>query len=719
MAARRAGRDSARRERKRGDEPPPEELDELPEIPPTIPPARAGAPAAADLDEVPELPAAADLEALPELPSSGDVTVPAGAGPALRPVAPPPAPAGPPALTLPSESPDELAVLPTEVSAADERFVRAEGSRAVIEGKMAEVEAGVGAALLSREKVADPPAALVPVLEKAKALREAHEAGRKRIEEATAAAKSATESLSEARRKAAEVSQARQQAASLAAGTSEMLADHLLGAHRPQIVPLAARPLPDALRAYVESVARHASLESQMEAAAGPRRAEFARERDEVGRRAKAIAVAAGAGLLPLVDALMKTCGACASSRTTLVDAAGKVAAADRDLSALGVADLESRAAAAAHEAAAVEGREREAGRAFDELAPKAGRIWLGARAAKASPPEPESLDEQSWRDLHARAEKLEQYRQALALHIGAQQAETSAKAATRVEEAARTAREALEGFASARKQIEEEQARARREAEASTRAAVEALEAKGREAGEAARERIAEGEKRAAETLEKLRGLVAEIEAKVRALETVGGRAEAIEKRVADLSATVEAARGKAADVESLERRGREAVSAIESVGAKVEWISNEAADGAKRITALSERVAQLSGEVERAVREAGSAAQAETEKLAKEVDAAREALANNEAKIRQQRVQQTDELMAAVKSRAAQALKELQDWARGEAAKAKGGRGAAPAPAAESGDEAEEGAEAPAAEEAEDPRAAARERLRKKRGG
>ncbi|MCI0343700.1 MAG: hypothetical protein L0216_21550 [Planctomycetales bacterium] len=716
MAARRAGRDSARRERKRGEGAPAEDLEDLPEIPPTIPPGARPAPAGADLDEVPELPGTPDLEALPELPSGGDITVPAGAGPESRPASSALRPAGRPALTLPSESPDELAVLPTEVAAADDRFVRAEGSRAVIETAMAEVEARVGAAVLSREKVSDPPAALVPVLEKAKSLREAHEAGRKRIEEATAAAKTATEALTEARRKAAEVSQARQQAAMLAGGTCEMLADHLLGAHRPQIVPLAARPLPDALRAYVESVARHAALESQMEAAAGPRRAEFARERDEVGRRAKAIAIAAGAGLLPLVDALMKSCTACASSRTTLVDAAGKLAAADRDLAALGVADLESRAASAAHEAAATEAREREAGRAFDELAPRAGRIWLGARAAKSSPPEPESLDEQSWRDLHARSEKLEQYRQALALHLGAQQAETAAKAATRVEEAARTAREALEGFSAARRQIEEEQARGRREAEASTRTAVEALEAKAREAEEAAKRRVAEGEKSAAEALEKLRGVVAEVEGKVKALETVGGRAEAIEKRVTDLSATVEAARSKAADVESLERRGREAVSAIESVGAKVEWISNEAADGAKRITALSERVAQLTGEVERAVREASSAAQAETEKLAKEVDAAREALANNEAKIRQQRVQQTEELLTTVKTRAAQILKELQEWVRGEAGKAKAGRAAPPA---EEAPEGEEGAEAPAAEEPEDPRAAARERLRRKRGG
>jgi hypothetical protein len=696
-------------------------------------------PPAAPVIEEAELEELEELETLEELPAGEQDTLlevgGGGVASAPAPVAaePEPDPAGPPEKQLPSDSPEELAVMPSEPAATDDRMVRAHGSQAAVRRRMEVVEEQVGSGLLESTDPVEMPAGCEDLIARGQRLRGPHAEGKERAEQAQQAAQDATEALEQARSRATALTTTRDAAMAQAAGAAEALADQLLAKHTVQIAALAGRKLPAGLDAAVNEVARLVEVEKELEALSegkgqtGKRKkgsdpkAELRAEKKGCEERARQAFVGLGSSSFPLVDGLAKGSPALTALRNALADASKQAGAAAQELQGIDLAGLQGAAAEAQREWKRVEAAEQANDQAWDELAPRVGRLWLAHRLEQNAAPASE--EERIWRELHARVQQLDQYVDALTLHLKAAQAEAAAQQTERLESAVTAAREALESLAAAKTGAEQEAAQIREAAIAAARTELEAfdthvaqrkdeLEAaqkgaadaavKARNDGEAElqriqaafeqsrqdadadhRGRIEQAEKRAADAVAKIDELRAGIDAKVSGLEEVAAKLETFDKRVSQLNDRLEGLAARVPATEELDQRTRDASAKVDELATKVEWASNEAQSAAQRITETGAKVDDLVGAVEAPIAEAKAAVQGKVDAFETALETSREALATSEQKTRQKRAKATEELIESVKERALKAVKEFEGFLKKQAGGAKAAAAAPPADA------------------------------------
>ena len=702
----------------------PDDVDDLPEIEPMAP--------GDDLDELPdldvdvpavleELPAdtlatSLDIDELPALPGEHDTVLEIGGAttepaPALAaaaaPPEPPPTPAGAPEKTLPSDSPNELAVLPGEPAAADDRLVRARGSQAVVASRCAVLEEQLGSQLLEGTEPVTMPAGCDDLIERGRKLRGPHAEGRERTTQARREADEAMQALAAAKARVAELTARRQAAVAQAAGVGEMLADHLLSVHAAQIAALASKKLPDALAPAVQAVARVAAIDAELDqldaAGAAKKKPRLKGERETALRTARQVLVGIGIGSFPLVDALAKGCAACASSRGTLAEAAERVRAAGAELSPIDVPALAAAATVAARAADEVEAREREHDAAWRELAPRVGGLWLQHRREQAVAPSTE--EERIWREADRQRGQLDGYVDALVLHLKAVQAEAAATQAERLEQAVTGAREALERLQQMRAEAEAAATAAvegldkrRSEAEASATRAVAAVAQaadRARQDGETAlqgilghfntarrdadaahRKALAEAEEQARAAAVRVGEARDAIDRRVGDLDAVAKRLDALEDRIVATGARLDGLAERLPDAEGLDRRVREAGARVDELATKVEWASTEARTAAQQVADAGATVGDLATRVERPIAEARAAGEAAIAAFERDIEASREALASSEQKTRQKRAQQTEDLMAELRAKGEQALAQLMEKLAARAAAPARGR-------------------------------------------
>lgn len=667
-----------------------------------------------DIDELPALPGEHDTvleiggaptEAVPVL----EAEPPAAPAPPSR--EPPPPPAGPPDKTLPSDSPDELAVLPPEPAAADDRLVRARGSQAVVASRCAVLEEQLGSQLLEGTDAVAMPPGCDDLIERGRKLLGPHAEGRERAAQARTAAADAAQALDAARARVAELTARRQAAVAQSTGVGEMLADHLLSVHAAQIAALAAKKLPDPLVAAVQAVGRVAAIDAELDqldaAGAAKKKPKLKGERETALRTARQVLVGIGTGSFPLVDALAKGCAACASSRATLAEAADRVRAAGAELAPIDVPALAAAAAAATRAASEVDRRERENDAAWHELAPRVGRLWLQHRREQGVAPSTE--EERIWRDLDRQRGQLDGYVDALVLHLKAAQAEVAARQAERLEQAVTGAREALEQLQKLRAEAEaaasaavEALDRRRSEAEASATRAVAAVaqaadrarqdgetalqailqhfNAARRDADTAHRQALTDAEEQARAAAARVGEARDAIDRRVGELATVTTRLDALDDRLVATGARLDGLAERLPDAEGLDRRVREAGARVDELATKVEWASTEARTAAQQVADAGAKVGDLAARVDEPIAQARAAAEAAIAAFERDIEASREALASSEQKTRQKRAQQTEELLAELRAKGEQMLAGLA-----ASLKSGSGRVARSAPAAD----------------------------------